>query len=144
MVFPFWCGSLPLVSNDTCSELYGRAAKLKLAEDFRTYWVSSLSTGGTYRTAPELTSRGTNFRFARAWADWVWQLATGGSEGNRTPVQKSIHMSISERSRLFTFPRKVVKRPTALLGSPYCVTAGRTTRRSRSPLNRRLALAVVL
>ena len=112
MVFPFWCGSLPLVSNDTCSELYGRAAKLKLAEDFRTYWVSSLSTGG--------------------------------SEENRTPVQKSIHMSISERSRLFTFPRKVVKRPTALLGSPYCVTAGRTTRRSRSPLNRRLALAVVL
>ena len=28
------------------SELYGRAAKLKLAEDFRTYWVSSYSTGG--------------------------------------------------------------------------------------------------
>ncbi len=28
------------------SELYGRAANLRLAENFRTDWVSSLSTGG--------------------------------------------------------------------------------------------------
>ena len=68
----------------------------------------------------------------------------GGSEENRTPVQKLIHTGISERSRIFTFPYKAVKRPTALLSSPYCVTVGGTPRRSRSPLNRRLALAVVI
>ena len=84
------------------SELNGRAAKFKLAQDLRTNWVSSPSTGG--------------------------------SEENRTPVQKFFHTGLSERSRLFTFPYKAVKRPTALLGSSYFVTAGGTTRCSCAPL----------
>ena len=39
--------------------------------------------GGTYRTAPELASRGKNFRFVQSWTDWVRQLAGGGPGGDR-------------------------------------------------------------
>ena len=54
---------------------YGGEEKVK-----STNLVKDLSIfGGAYRTTPELTSRGTNFRFARTWAVWVWQLATGGA-----------------------------------------------------------------
>ena len=84
------------------SELFGRAANLKLAQDSMTDWVSSPSTGG--------------------------------SEESRTPVQKFIHTDISERSRIFPFPCKTVKRRTVLLGSSYCVMTGGTPHHSRSPL----------
>ena len=90
--------------------------------------------GGAYRTAPELTSRSTNFRFARTWADWVWQPATGGDGGNRTRVRKSIRTGVSERRRLFKFPYKSAKRQADLLGSPPVVTAAGTSHRSWSPL----------
>ena len=54
---------------------------------------------------------------------WVWQLATGGDEENRTPVRKSIHTGVSERRRLFKFPCKAAKRQAALFGSSKSVTA---------------------
>ncbi len=40
--------------------------------------------GGTYRTAVELTSRGTNFRFVPTNTDWVPSLSAGGPGGVRT------------------------------------------------------------
>ena len=76
-----------------------------------------LSLGGAYRTAPELTSRGTNFRFVRTWTDWAWQPATGGGEGSRTPVRKPIQTDVSERRRSSTFPHTKAGRHAYVLSS---------------------------
>ncbi len=110
--------------------------------------VFFMSINSTYEASPfksELFSRAANSRLVEDFmTDWVPSPSAGGSEENRTPVQKFFHTGISERSRKFTFPYKAVMRPTALLSSSYCVTSGGTPQCSRSPLIRRLALAVVL
>ena len=41
----------------------------------------------------------------------------GGAEGSRTPVQKPIRVSISERSRLSTFPYTKANRHAFVLSS---------------------------
>ena len=92
------------------------------------------SFGGAYRTAPKLTSRGTNLRFAQTWTDWVWQLATGGAEGSRTPVQKPIRVSVSERSWLSTFPHTKASQHAFVFSSRLIMTKLSALLGSRSPL----------
>ena len=54
--------------------------------------------GGTYRTAPELASRGKNFRFVQSWTDWVRQLAGGGPGGDRTHDLTDANRTLSQLS----------------------------------------------
>ena len=66
--------------------------------------MDSFFFGGVYRTAPELMSRGTNFNFARIWADGVWQLATGGA-GESFPAQRAYRRAYARclrRRKAFT------------------------------------------
>ena len=54
--------------------------------------------GRAYRTAPELTSRGSNISFARTWMDWVPSPSAGGPEEVRTLDLTDANRTLSQLS----------------------------------------------
>ena len=59
-----------------------------------------------------------NLRIAQDFTTaWVSSHSTGGDEENRTPVRKSIHIGVSERSCFFKFPYAYVKQQTYAFSS---------------------------
>ena len=64
----------------------------------------------------------------------VSRHSTGGDEESRTPVQKFIHIGVSERRHLFTFPYAHAKCQAYALSSSWVVTKAGAGSRSCSPL----------
>ncbi len=58
----------------------------------------------------------------------------GGDEGSRTPVRKCLLWTFFGRSRLFTFPHRIVNRHTRRLGSFIYAWRPQSLSPSRSPL----------
>lgn len=63
-------------------------------------------------------------------------MTYGGDEGSRTPVRKCLLWTFSGRSRLFTFPHRIVNRHTRRLGSFIYAWRPQSLSPARSPLKR--------
>ena len=72
-------------------------AKLKNQTNLYSQFLATLQKA-IHRLGKQLYQGGASFNFT------IWVILTGGPEGSRTPVRKSIHTAFFERSLSFGIP----------------------------------------